>query len=409
MIRKNLKKHLRIKTENLTVNIAFLIFILSLTGCKSEESNNELITLKSPAGSNSAQPNLFATEDGLYISWQTTEDSISALYYSKFQDKQWTSPKKLASGKDWFINWADYPSLAVNNQEKVFSNFLPKSGEGTYAYDIHLTLNQPDTTYKLHEDTTQTEHGFVSAEPLPNGGFITVWLDGRNTGGGHHEHNGAMTLRAAEIDQHGKKVDEWLLDEKVCDCCQTDIAYTEEGPIVVYRNRSNEEVRDNFYTILNNGQWSNPKPLHADNWKIEGCPVNGPSIDAKNKNVAVAYFTATENNPKVNLVLSTDAGESFTSPLTVSSQKVIGRVDVEVTNKDEVWVSWMELENENAILKAASYNFSGELLSEKTIAELAASRKSGFPQMENFQESLYFAWTETGDTTSIKLKRLKIQ
>lgn len=389
------------------VNLLLLFIILSV-GCKDKESGDALVNIPSPAGVHAAQPNLFATKGGLYLSWQKTEDSMATLFYSQLQGEQWSAPEKLASGSDWFVNWADYPSLAVNDREQVLSNFLPKSGESTYAYDVHLSFNKPDTTYKLHEDTTKTEHGFVSAVPLDNGDFMIVWLDGRNTGGSHHEHNGAMTLRGARIDQHGKKVDEWLLDDRVCDCCPTDVAVTEEGPIVVYRNRSEEEIRDNYYTIFKNNQWSIPKPVHADNWKIEGCPVNGPAVDAKDNAVAVAYFTASENNPKVNLVFSTDGGETFTSPVTVSSDKVIGRVDIEVT-AEEVWISWMELVNDQAALKAASYNLKGDLLMQKTIANLAASRKSGFPQMENFQEHLYFAWTETGDTTTIKLKRLSLK
>ena len=34
------------------------------------------------------------------------------------------------------------------------------------------------------------------------------------------------------------------LDPKVCDCCQTAAAVTDDGPVVVYRNRSDQELRD---------------------------------------------------------------------------------------------------------------------------------------------------------------------
>ena len=53
-----------------------------------------------------------------------------------------------------------------------------------------------------------------------------------------------MTLRAAFIDKKGNKINEWELDGRVCDCCQTTAAITNDGPVVVYRDRSDDEVRD---------------------------------------------------------------------------------------------------------------------------------------------------------------------
>ena len=53
-----------------------------------------------------------------------------------------------------------------------------------------------------------------------------------------------MTLRYASFDGEGNKIEESLLDDKVCDCCQTDAAMTSKGPIIVYRNRSDEETSE---------------------------------------------------------------------------------------------------------------------------------------------------------------------
>ena len=94
-----------------------------------------------------------------------------------------------------------------------------------------------------HRDNTQTEHGFVSLIPLPDGRLGAVWLDGRNMKDmkdtdEHAPSPESMTLRYAIVDAEGNLSDESELDERVCECCQTSATVTSDGPIAVYRDRS---------------------------------------------------------------------------------------------------------------------------------------------------------------------------
>ena len=147
-----------------------------------------------------------------------------------------------------------YPMLVTNGQEFI-AHHLAKSGESPYAYDIKLTTSKDGgktwiEAGVLHDDGKQAEHGFVTLLPY-NENFFVVWLDGRNTvmegmenmAGHHGSHHGAMSLRAAILDSQGKKINEWELDNKTCDCCQTSAAITDNGYVVVYRDRS-DEIRD---------------------------------------------------------------------------------------------------------------------------------------------------------------------
>ncbi len=155
----------------------------------------------------------------------------------------------------------------------------------------------------LHHDSVQAEHGFVSLVPFRDGVFA-AWLDGRNTGGGHnHEsHNGAMTIRAATLGFDGKKVEEWELDNRVCDCCQTTAAITDNGPVVIYRDRSDEDIRDMSIVRFVNGIWTEPKPIYSDHWKIDGCPVNGPRGEALGNMLAVIWFSSAKDQPEVKVI-----------------------------------------------------------------------------------------------------------
>ena len=197
-----------------------------------------------------------------------------------------------------------------------------------------------------HRDNTQTEHGFVSLIPLSDGRLGAVWLDGRNMKNMKEteEHAPAaesMTLRYATIDTDGNLSDQAQLDERVCECYQTSAAVTSQGPIAVYRDRSQTEVRDIYIVRQVNGSWTTSQPVFADNWQINGCPVNGPTVVTDGTRVAVAWFTSAADTPRVKVAFSQDAGGTFSQPIQVDDGETIGRVDVLLLPDGSALVCWL--------------------------------------------------------------------
>ena len=251
----------------------------------------------------------------------------------------------------------------------------------------------------MHEDGKQAEHGFVTLIPYEDN-FLVSWLDGRNTvmegmeGMDHHEgHHGVMSLRAAIIDHSGKKINEWELDDRTCDCCQTTAAITNNGPVVIYRDRSDKEIRDMSIVRFINGSWTKPQPVFEDNWKISGCPVNGPRSASLGNTLTVAWFSAPNGNPIVNVVFSTDGGASFGKPIRIDEGKAIGRVDVTMLDEHSAMVSWME----GGDIKVVMVNQDGTKGTPVTISHSSEARSSGFPQMTRSGNELIFAWTDDHD------------
>ena len=400
------------------LSIPSLLLLFWVWACK--PAAPELIELESipfPKMENSAMPSLFASDSNLYISWVTMgNDTTAELYYSKLNpEKQWTVPQLINQGSNWFVNWADFPAL-VENQGVLLSHILQKSSPETFSYDVKLQVlpkgaSQWSLNLPLHQDSTLTEHGFVSMVPYTSTSFFTSWLDGRETGGGGHDHaahaGGPMSIRAAEVDLKGKVLWDELLDAKTCDCCQTSSAITELGPVVVYRNRSDREIRDIAIARLVDGKWTEPAIIHADGWEISGCPVNGPKVVAKGSNLLVGWFTAPKGIQQVKFAFSTDAGASFGKPVVIESTGLIGRVDVALLREDWGVVSWMETKGENTFLYAAGIDQSGEMGVALQITALDPSRKSGFPQLEVLGGQVYFAWTEVvGENKNVRTARI---
>ncbi|WPP50182.1 sialidase family protein [Catalinimonas niigatensis] len=396
-----------------------LLFVLniSLLACQpsstteTEKEQWKLMALPSPASSQSGEPNLFVSEKGeMYLSWiDGLENDTHALSFAKWEGEQWSVPQTIAQDSGWFVNWADFPSLVVH-ENFMAAHWLAKSAGGTYDYDVKVAVSQDQgkswsAPFVLHQDGVPAEHGFVSMLPYDRDKVFAIWLDGRFTKSATHEahgeeHGGAMTLHATTFDYSGNMGEEAELDHRICDCCQTDVVNTDQGLVVVYRDRSEEEIRDIYITRQVNEEWTAPQAVYADQWQLKGCPVNGPAIAAEGQHVAVAWFTAADNTPKVQMAFSDDYGASFSQPVQIDHGKPLGRVDVIVLNDEQMMVSWMEANNEGAEIRAAVLNTSLQLLTDKRIAHTASSRSSGFPIMEKTDEQVYFAWTNVKEESA---------
>jgi hypothetical protein len=223
-----------------------------------------------------------------------------------------------------------------------------------------------------------------------------IWLDGRKMVNEATDDPTAsgMTLRAAFIDENTELQDEQLVDELICDCCQTDIAVASSGPVAVYRDRSTAEIRDIYVTRFADGQWQPGNPVASDNWEIPGCPVNGPSIIADGDFVAVAWFTAAGGRPVVKLSMSNDSGVTFGEPIEVADGSVFGRVGLVHLGKGTVAVSWLQsgAESSNDVM-ARKFATDGTAGPVHTVATGAGA--FSVPQIALAGDDLVFVWTET--------------
>jgi hypothetical protein len=355
-----------------------------------------------PAGAGALAPRLEALgANDLLLSWlEPLPGGGHAFRVARAGRETWTAPVTIAEGGEFFANWADTPGVAVVSDRDLIAHWLAKFSSDTYAYGVHLARSADGgATWRaaglLHDDRSATEHGFVSWL-----GARAVWLDGRLTAQG-----GPMTLRSALVSEKPEPPND-LLDEKVCDCCSTAIAETADGPIVVYRDRSDGELRDIWRVRRSGGKWSAPAAVAADGWRIEGCPVNGPAVVAHGKEVAVAWFTGAPPKPRVLMAFSLDSGESFAPPIVVDDGQPLGRVGLVIANGDaqagaEVIVTWVASSAEGAqvLTRRVRRGLAGPTV--QLIATTAA-RASGFPRPLVRGQQLFLAWTE--DTKPSRLR-----
>lgn len=366
--------------------------------------------LASPAAADSGQPQLSSSDRGLVLSWIERQGPKATLRFAERIASGWSAPRDVASGLDWFVNWADVPSVVRLASGDLAAHWLQKSGPGTYAYDVRLSYSKDDgktwsASFTPHSDGTKTEHGFASLFQMPGAGLGLGWLDGRamKSGGSHDAHGadaGAMSVRFATFGRDWKQMSETSVDLRVCECCPTTAAVTSEGPIVAYRNRTEDEVRDIFISRLENGKWTEPKAVHADAWKIAACPVNGPMLSARGRDVAIAWFTAPGDQPRAFVAFSKDAGRTFGEPIRLDDAGSLGRVDVELMSDGSAVASWIEFADQRAQLRVRRVEPSGVKSAAITVSGLAEGRASGYPRIARNGNDIVFAWTESVDGRS---------
>jgi len=372
----------------------------------------EVSRIDSPAAPGSLSPHLAVTpDDRAVLSWlEPMAGEAHAVRYSILDGDRWTQPVTIAEDDGWFVNWADVPSVVPLTADLWMSHWLVKRPGGTYSYDIAMSVSadgglewRPSLT--PHTDGTATEHGFVSMFPW-SGDIGAVWLDGRNMppdGGGEEaagegEMYGGMTLRYARLTVDGATLEEGEIDSLVCDCCQTDIAVTASGPVVVYRDRTADEIRDISVARYADGGWLAPNTVSDDQWHIPACPVNGPAIAAAGNSVIVAWYANPKGASRIKVAWSDDAGRTFSPPILIEKDGVGGRVDVTLLANGSAVVSWIgKTADSGAELRMRHVNSAGDLGPVRVIAEGEYSRSAGFPQMIRAGDRLIYAWPEPGE------------
>ncbi|MFT5143417.1 MAG: hypothetical protein ACI80V_000689 [Rhodothermales bacterium] len=405
---------------------------LLLTSCGTESGPLPLgLTLEQmavPTDSLSGEPYLVSSGGEVALSWMDKTETGAAMRFASLGEGGWNPPHAIASGDNWFVNWADVPSIAIAGGT-MWAHWLEYNGDGRYSYGVRVSSSDDGgdtwtTPTWLHDDEAPVEHGFGAMTAIGNE-VHAVWLDGRQG-----PENPQMSVRTRSLGSDGAGFGaDTLLDERTCDCCPNDIvAVGDDGLVAAYRNRSADEVRDIHVIRYADGAWQEPKAVHEDGWQIAACPVNGPALASADGRVAIAWFTAPEDAPQVNVAFSEDGGESFGAPIRMDTGPPTGRVDIVMLEDGTAVVSWIQASSSavetppadapqgrrrppavEAGIMARRVSADGRTSDPVVVIPTSTSRSSGYPRMVKVGNDLVFAWTGLDPVRSVQSARATLQ
>lgn len=393
-----------------------LVLLVPLLACAAREeaqpSTPAFTELPSPAGLHSGEPFLASDASGrVHMTWiERSGDSTHAVRYARLEGESWTVPSTVVERRDLFVNWADYPAVIATPSGRLVVHWLQRSGTGRYAYDVRVAQSTDGgATWTegsvLHTDRSPGEHGFVAMWLAPGDSVRAAWLDGRQMAGGHDE--GAMTVQSVALAADGTTGAEQALDVRSCDCCQVAATVAASGPVVAYRDRTEDEIRDIVVVRQVQGAWTEPTPVHNDGWKIAACPVNGPALAARGDTVAIAWFTGAQDTARVRVAFSVDGGATFSPPVRIDGGTPAGRVGISLDDRGDALVSWLErVPPEDGEVRVRRVSRAGVLGEPFTVSRTRAARASGFPRIVRQGDALIAAWTVPGDSARVHVGRL---
>lgn len=353
------------------------------------------------------QPDLEVAPDGsLLLSWVDEADGQRSLHFSHWTRVGWTPARTIARG-DWFGNAFDTPRIEQTQDGALWATWMRSSPAGGHARDVVIarsadggaSWSRPEP---VNTDGTATEHGFVSMWRAAPDAIGVAWLDGRAKGETPHSMHAAgdttmQMLRSSVFDARLQRRDEAAIDTTVCDCCHTAIAAAASGPVLVYRDRTPGEVRDVHAAVLRDGAWRDAGAVHADNWVMPGCPVNGPSVSASGDRVTTIWYTAPDGTPGVRYAMSSDGGSHFGDASTLAHDAgVLGRVAVS-TDERGAWFGWLAETDGRQVLRVARRDWSApQAQAPVTLATLGTrGNAAGMPRLATSQGATYAVWTDS--------------
>jgi hypothetical protein len=368
--------------------------------------------LPSPPGA--AEPDLVATTDGrLLLSWiDASAGRRNALQFAQWSDGHWQSaPRTIAVGDALVANGADTPHLVATADGALWVQWLQRAPGGT-GNDLMLSRSADggfnwSPPLQINATSDGAEHGFASLWPAGRDRIGVAWLDGQATPSGGNpatsQHPAAATgdtaLRAAIFDLNLQRTATATIDKRTCDCCRTGAATSAQGVLLAYRDRAPGEVRDIATARFDGSTWSTPTVVHADNWKMPACPVNGPALAADGNAALVAWYTAANGKPAVEVARSSDGGIHFDAPVTVEQDpQVQGRVAVAVGSR-QAWVSWVSGAGSAQTLWLARYtpDLSRQLQRLRIATLQARGPGAGYPQLVAQDDAAYIVWSDGAD------------
>ncbi len=370
-----------------------------------------------PTSNVSGQPGLATTPDGrLLLSWiDSTPGRRNALQFASWDGSgRWQSaPRTIVVGDSLAVDAANPPQLSATSDGALWVHWLQKDPDSRNDLQLSRSVDggfnwSPPLQVATAAQTT--ELGFATLWPQDNHSVGMAWLDGEAVTTAAPTTPQTTTpqtiaptaLHAAVFDANLQRSQAATVDPRACDCCHVAVAVTARGPLLVYRDRSATDIRDIAATRFDGTHWSAARPVHVDDWKMSGCPVNGPAVAASENQAIVGWYTAANQQPRLELARSVDAGDNFAAPVVVDQGDVVlGRAAVAL-DAQQAWVAWLREDASGQSLWVARYSadLSRPLQRVKVAALHGRGGVTGFPQLAVLAGHAYVVWTDVAGSST---------
>jgi hypothetical protein len=233
---------------------------------------------------------------------------------------------------------------------------------------------------------------------LPNGRVVVAWLDMRNNKaakarGQSYKDTG---VAVAWSDDNGQSFQgKAILADYSCDCCRMAAAVGADGHAVfAWRQVFDGTTRDHTAARLNDDGTLGPlQRIAEDGWKIDACPMHGPSLSiGADGTWHATWFTGAAGKAGLYYARSSNQGATFSTPqaLGMAADKP-ARPQVVTGPGQNVWRAWKEFDGHITTVQA-QHSGDGGARWDATVALASTQGASDHPQLLAHGDGVYLSW-----------------
>ncbi len=345
-----------------------------------------------PVPKGSIQPNWSTAADGsAFLSWVAPGNAGAyTLQYAMRRGSQWSEVRTIASNRRFFRHPAELPELLSLADGTLVAHWVETGAQEGEAEYIFASTSRDGIHWSsplmAHHDKSAVQHGLASIVASGRSEASIFWLQALKG------EDGPVSLMRTVIANDGREIREEEIDKDVCSCCPTSAVRTASGLLVAYRAHTPQDIRDIAVRRLDGGQWSPLKILNPDKWRINACPVNAAVASAAGDRVAIAWYTAADSAPRVQIAFSSDNGRTFSKPVKVNTARSSGYASVALNEDGRALVSWIEdgVKSSRLLVRLASPAASDAPVQ---IAQ-GARQDLGYPRLARIRGENWIAWGE---------------
>jgi len=233
---------------------------------------------------------------------------------------------------------------------------------------------------------------------LPSGRVVLSWLDLRNqkaakARGQSYKDTG---VAVAWSDDNGQTfMGRSILADYSCDCCRMAASVTPDGHAVfAWRQVFDGTTRDHAAARLNDdGSFGPVRRIAEDGWKIDACPMHGPSIAIGPDGAWHAtWFTGAPGKTGIYYARSSNEGASFSAPQAIgNSANKPTRPQIVAGGGQNLWRAWKEFDGKVSTV-LLQHSGDGGVHWDAVVEGGRTKGASDHPQLVANGDAVYLSW-----------------
>jgi len=310
------------------------------------------------------------------------------------------------SSEELALDWGPdaRPAIVVDKSKRVFvafSTFKDKAFNGKVVYTQSADGGQTFEPPLPITSNTESQR-FVATALDADGSLFAVWLDKRNrvpAKAANKPYEGAALFFTWFRDGVATNAEASIAKDNTCECCRLGVAFAGDGrPAVVFRNIFEGGVRDHaVLTFDNPTSPGRPNRVSDDNWVINACPHQGPSLTISPAGTYhVTWFTSGSVRKGLFYARSVDNGQTYSTPLPIGAHDGGASRPYVLALRQQAAVVWKEFDGNSSVVRLMTSTDDGASWSESRIVA-RTNDASDHPLLVSDGSRIFLSWMTKSD------------